>query len=261
MTELNELRLIGMLHLLPLPGSPGYGGSRDAIRERMLRDAEALQKAGFDALLLENFGDMPFYKDEVPPATVAEMAVLAEALRRSTDLPLGVQVLRNDAAAALSVAAAAGAQFIRVNVHTGAMLTDQGVIEGWAAQTLRLRDAIRCDVRVLADVMVKHAVPLAPTDIADAARDAAERGGADGLIVSGRATGAHTDLRELEAVRKAVRCPVFVGSGATAEQAAALLQLATGIIVGTSVKVDGISTNPVDVSRAAAFVNAARREH
>lgn len=258
MTDLSRLRLIGMLHLLPLPGSPRYEGSRETIRARVLHDAEMLQDAGFDALLLENYGDTPFYKDVVPPSTVAEMTAIAMEIRRCSNLPLGVQVLRNDAAAALSVAAAAGAEFIRVNVHVGAMLTDQGIIEGAASRTLRQRTALQCDVRILADVMVKHAVSIAPISAASAARDAVERGHADALIVSGAATGAAVDTAELQEVCNAVATPVYIGSGASENTIETLLATAHGAIVGTSIKEGGVTTNPVDRERALRFVTRAR---
>jgi membrane complex biogenesis BtpA family protein len=251
------LRLIGMVHLLPLPGSPGHGGSREAVHARAIEDARMLVDAGFDALLMENYGDAPFRKDAVEPSVIAEMAVIADDLQRMFHVPLGIQVLRNDARAALSIAAAVGAAFIRVNVHTGAMLTDQGVIEGRADETLRLRAQLDARVRIFADVMVKHAVPLAPQPIEDAARDAVQRGLADGVIVSGIGTGMPTSETDLVAVRQAVHAPVFVGSGAGQGNAAALLRIADGLIVGTAVKQGGCTTAPVDPARAAAFVRAA----
>lgn len=252
-------RLVGMVHLLPLPGAPGYGGSRAEILDRALGDARVLAGAGFDALMIENYGDVPFRRGAVEPHVVAEMTVIARAVRAETRLPLGVQVLRNDAAAALGIAAAVDASFIRVNVHTGAMLTDQGVIEGRADETLRLRAMLGADVRIFADVMVKHAVPLAPVAIGDAARDAVERGCADALVVSGRGTGRPVDAAELAAVRAAVNAPIYIGSGARLETAASLLAVADGLIVGTAVKVDGVTTAPVDPARARAFVAAVER--
>ncbi|MBL0175495.1 MAG: BtpA/SgcQ family protein [Ignavibacteria bacterium] len=250
-------RLIGMIHLLPLPGAPRFRGSRDEILDRALADAEALAEAGFDALLVENYGDAPFHKERAEPFVVAEMTRIAVALRQSCALPLGVQVLRNAAAASLSIAAASGAAFIRVNVHTGAMLTDQGVIEGRADETVRLRALLRSDVRIFADVLVKHGIPLASMPVADAARDAVHRGLADGVIISGPSTGAATDPADVKAAREAVDAPILVGSGASAASAALLLRQAHGLIVGTAIKRGGRTTAPVDPARAARFVLAA----
>jgi membrane complex biogenesis BtpA family protein len=252
--------LIGMVHLLPLPGSPDWGGSFAKVIELALRDADALSSAGFDALMVENFGDAPFRPDHADPETVAAMAVLVDRIRNQTSLPIGVNVLRNDALSALAIAAVTGAAFIRVNVHTGAMLTDQGWLTGRADETLRLRARLGAEVTVCADVLVKHAVAPPGADIAELARDTALRGHADVLIVSGSATGAGTDPVHLAAVRDAVpETPLWIGSGLTPDNAHRLLRVADGAIVGTYLKAHGKTTSPVDVKRAQAIVEAAKQ--
>lgn len=252
--------VIGMVHLPALPGAPGFDGDRAAIRDRARRDTRRLAAGGVDGVLVENFGDVPFYPDEVPPHVVAEMTATVRAVAETVDVPVGVNVLRNDGAAALSAAAAAGAAFVRVNVLVGAAVTDQGVVEGQAHDLLRLRDRIGADVAVLADVDVKHAAPLGDRDLAAAAHDTVERGLADGLIVSGSATGEATDGTALETVAEAVgdRVPVLVGSGATAETLPESLTVADGAIVGTALKEGGETTAPVDADRVEAVVAAAR---
>lgn len=182
-------------------------------------------------------------------------------LRPLTPLPLGINVLRNDAAAALALAAvcAGSGTFIRVNVHSGAMLTDQGIIEGRADRTLRRRRELGVPVAILADVLVKHAAPLGPQTIEEAARDATERGLADALIVSGTGTGAATDLDDVRRVRAALPdTPILVGSGVTAETVRDTFAIADGAIVGTSFKVGGKTTAPVDAERVRRFVAAAK---
>lgn len=209
--------------------------------------------------MLENFGDAPFYACDVPPITLTAMTRVLCALP-TEDAVVGVNVLRNDAAGALAVAAATGADFIRVNVHCGAMVTDQGLIEGRAADTLRRRAALAPGVAIAADVHVKHAAPLAPRPLREVAVETAERGAADAVILSGAATGAPTSLDHLRAVREALPGhPVWVGSGATVESVAALLSVADAVIVGTATKRDGRVTAPVDPARAAALVAAARQ--
>jgi uncharacterized protein len=254
--------IIGMVHLQPLPGAAGHTGM-NAVLERARQDADALAAGGVDAIMVENFGDAPFFPGPVPPETIAALAVAAAAVRDVTALPLGINVLRNDARAALGIAAATGAAFIRVNVHTGAMLTDQGWIEGRAHETLRVRDALRCSAAILADVLVKHAVAPPGLDIASAARDTWERGRADALVVSGAATGAATDADRLRAVRTAVpAAPLFIGSGLTADNAAPLMQFADGAIVGSALQRDGRAGAPVErarVTRIMEAVRAARR--
>src|SRR5438045_3541481 len=117
--------LIGMVHLLPLPGAPRWGGSMDDVVERAVADAAVLEAAGLDGLLVENYSDVPFYPEAAPPETIAALAVCVREVVRATNLPVGVNLLRNDAAGALAAAHAAGARFIRVNVHAGVMATDQ----------------------------------------------------------------------------------------------------------------------------------------
>ena len=252
-------RLIGVVHLHPLPGAPGYGGSFERTLAAATDDARRLEEAGFDAVIVENFGDAPFFADRVPPVTVAAMTRAVAEVASAIQAPVGVNVLRNDAAAALAVAAATGAAFIRVNVLTGTMTTDQGLITGRAAQVMRLRRELGIDTKVYADVMVKHAVPPPGMTIELATADTVRRGMADGIIVSGEATGAKPDRDVVRrAVTAAAGTPVLIGSGATESTVADLLGVASGVIVGTALKVDGITTNPVDPSRAAAFVKAAQ---
>jgi membrane complex biogenesis BtpA family protein len=185
-----ERTVIGMVHLPPLPGSPRWDGSMTRVVAAALADAGALVEGGVDAVLVENFNDMPFTPGRVEPATVAAMSVVAAEVRRALPrTPLGLNVLKNDARAALAVAAAAGAEFIRVNVHAGAVLADQGIVQSDAYGTLRDRRLLGVDVAIFADVGGKHAVPLGPVDLEQTARDLVHRGLADALVVSGPATG------------------------------------------------------------------------
>lgn len=260
MLDLPSPALIGVIHVPALPGSPLHTLSMEEILERALADARTLKGAGFDAAIVENFGDAPFPRDTLSPASVAGLAIVAEHVRRETSLRVGINALRNDAIAALGIAAAAGASFVRVNVHTGVYATDQGLIEGRADESLRYRRLLGRRIAILADVHVKHAAPLSHTDIAAAARDTAYRGLADGLIVTGTATGAPVDSDGLAKVRAAVPDRrVFVGSGATADTVPSLLKLANGVIVGTGLKPGGDAAAPIDPSLAAAFVRAAGR--
>jgi uncharacterized protein len=251
--------LIGMVHLPPLPGAPGATLPLASVIERATSDARVLAEAGFDALMMENFGDAPFRATCVDPHTVATMTAVARAVHSAVSLPLGINVLRNDARSAIAIATICGAAFVRVNVHCGVYATDQGIIEGRADDTLRYRQMLDSSVAILADVHVKHARPLSTDNIAEAAEETAYRGRADGLIVSGTGTGKPTDMKDLRAVRAAVPDrPIYVGSGATAETARELLKVADGLIIGTSIKVDGATTAPVDPARAGHFVKAAR---
>lgn len=251
----NRPALIGVVHLIATPGSPGSSGGLEALLDQAKADAVALALGGCDALIVENFGDVPFHPGPVPPETVAAMALALAAVRDGVGaLPVGVNVLRNDARSALGLCASAGAAFLRVNVHTGAAVTDQGLIEGRAADTLRERARLGLAVPILADVHVKHAAPLGVSDLASAAADAAGRGLADCLLVTGEATGSAADPAQVELVRAAVgQTPVLVASGVTLENAAGFMAVADGAIVGTALKIDGRVTQPVDPARVRAL--------
>ncbi len=260
MIDLPSPALIGVIHLPALPGSPGHRLSMDEIVGRALADARVLHQAGFDAAIIENFGDVPFTASTLQPASTAALAVAADAVRRETGLRIGINALRNDALSGLGIAAAAGASFIRVNVHTGVYAADQGLIQGRAEETLRYRKQLGARIAILADVNVKHATPISEPDIVRAAKDTAYRGLADGLIVTGRATGEAVDADQLRRVRDAVPDRrVFVGSGAKVDTVATLLTLASGVIVGTGLKAGGDTSKPIDAALAAAFVRAAGR--
>ena len=232
----------------------------DAVVERAVLDGMALIEAGFSAVMVENFGDAPFHADRVPPETVAAMAVAVSSVRGATKTTVGVNVLRNDTLAALAIAAATGASFIRVNVLTGLMYTDQGPIVGNAAAVMRQRRLTVPDVEVWADVMVKHATPPPGMDIARAAAETAERALADALIVSGTATGNEPDRGDAVAIRSAVPpgTRLVIGSGATPENLAQLTEVADSVIVGSSLKRNGDPAEPIDPDRASHFMKVAR---
>ncbi len=221
-------------------------------------DARTLVEGGMDALLIENYGDAPFTPGRVEPATVAALAAVALEIRRALpQAPLGINVLKNDARAALAIACAVGARFIRVNVHAGTVVADQGLVHSDAYGTLRDRRLLGADIAIFADVGGKHAVPLAPVDLEQHARDLTHRGLADGLVVSGQATGAATPIEDLKRVRSAVPdVPLLVGSGVTPETAPELLSIADALIVGTALKRDGDVREPVDPERVRRLVAA-----
>jgi membrane complex biogenesis BtpA family protein len=244
-------RVIGMLHLAPLPGSPRYVGDLNGIRKRLLLDAETLVTGGVHALMIENFGDVPFYPGRVPTHVATHMTALAVLIKQRFPVPLGINVLRNDGRTALAVAHASGADFIRVNVLCGARVADQGLLQGIAHDLLRDRADLNAgNIRIFADVDVKHSTALSPRPIADEVDDTIERGLADALVVSGTGTGKPTELTKVHAVKIAARkTPVYIGSGITADTIASYLESADGFIVGTAFKEGGVANNPVDALR------------
>lgn len=255
--------VIGVIHLLPLPGSPRFDGHMEPIFLRAEQEAAALATGGVNGIIIENFFDAPFTKARVDTSTACALALVARRIQSVCDLPLGINVLRNDGHTALAIAATVGARFVRVNVFSGAMLTDQGIIEGQAHELLLYRRQLMAkNIRIFADVLVKHADPLTPhADIKQIAKDTVLRGLADGVIVSGVATGSGPDIQDVEAVREALpQTPLLIGSGTTKDNIGQLMSIADGVIVATAFKRQGLLENPVDVERVRSLVNAAQPE-
>lgn len=252
--------VIGVVHLLPLPTSARWGGSLKAVIDRAEQEVTALASGGVDGVIIENFFDAPFTKGQVDPAVVSAMTLIVQRLMNLVTLPMGINVLRNDAQSAMAIASCIPCQFIRVNVLTGVMATDQGLIEGSAHQLLRYRRELGSEVKILADVLVKHARPLGSPNLTTAVKETIERGLADGVILSGWATGSPPSLEDLELASAAANgTPVFIGSGADWENISTLIQAADGVIVSSSLKRRGLLKQPIDPIRVSQFVEATRR--
>lgn len=252
--------LIGTVHVLPLPGAPRYRGQRmEAIVDRAVADARAYVAGGFDAVMVENEGDVPYLKPgEIGAETVAGLAVVGAAVRAAVDVPLGVFCLANAVIESLAVAKACGGTFVRANQWANAYVANEGIVEGAAARALRYRSAIRAeDVEVLADVHVKHGshAIVADRSIAEQTWDV-EAFDADCLIATGQRTGDPTQVEEVLAVKAVATLPVLVGSGLDAQNAGELLAVADGAIVGSAAKHDGVWWHPVDVERVRAIAVA-----
>lgn len=249
--------LIGMVHLPPLPGSPRSELSLDEVIEVALEEAAILEDAGLDGFIVENVGDTPFFRESVPTETVAATGIIVREVRRQTSLAIGVNLLRNACLEAMSIASLVRADFIRCNVVIGAYVTDQGLIEGCAAELARLRQRLDHDIAVLGDVHVKHAAPLFDVPIEDAAADLAERGGADAVIVSGPRSPDPPSFERVKTVRDAVDAPVLIGSGVSLANVADFHAISDGVLIGeTDFKVDGIWGGRSD---GKAYAEAVRR--
>lgn len=249
--------VLGVVHLLPLPTSPRWQGNLQAVINRAEQEAAALASGGVQGIIVENFFDAPFPKEQVDPAVVSAMSLIVQRLQQLVPVPIGINVLRNDAHSAMAIATCVGARFIRVNVLTGVMATDQGLIEGRAHELLRYRRELGSDVQILADVLVKHARPLGSPNLTTAVQETIERGLADGIILSGWATGSPPSLEDLELAKAASgETPVFIGSGASWENIGRLIQSADGVIVASSLKRKGDINQPIDPIRVRQFVEA-----
>jgi uncharacterized protein len=249
--------VIGVIHLLPLPTSPRWGSSLKDVIERAEQEATALASGGVNGIIVENFFDAPFTARQVDPAVVSAMSLVVQRVMQMVAVPVGINVLRNDARSAIAIAACVGAQFIRVNVLTGVMATDQGIIEGDAYNLLRYRRELGCDVKIFADVLVKHAHPISVSNLSLAIQDTIHRGLADAIILSGTATGTAPLQAELqEALIACDRTPLLIGSGATSENIAQLIKYADGVIVSSSLKRHGQIDQAIDPNRVSRFVES-----
>jgi len=251
--------LIGVVHLRALPGTPASKLDIPAITSIAVQEARQYEEAGFHGVMIENTHDRPYLKAGVGPEITATMAVIGAEVRRATALPLGVQVLAGANSSALAVALACGASFVRVEGFVFAHVADEGLIEASAGALLRYRRAIGADhIRVFADVKKKHSAHAitADIDIAETAK-AAEFFLVDGVIVTGVATGQPAEPDEVNSVGRAVSVPTIVGSGITSENLPRYAD-ADAFIVGSSIKKDGLWTNPIDLDRARALIRAFR---
>ncbi|MEM2004992.1 MAG: BtpA/SgcQ family protein [Zestosphaera sp.] len=267
--------LIGMIHLPRLPStSIRCETDVSSVLETAVREATTLIGEGFDAVLVENFGDSPYLKRVEDPLTIAFMTVVVREVVRSVNAPVGINLLRNSGLEAYSIAVASGAKFIRVNALVETLITDSGIIEPEAP---RMR-GVRLNypgVKVFADVVSKHAASLTYTQrhaqikhttatdshervLESLILDLAERGGADAVVVTGLRTGAEPDERTLKEVREYSKIPVLVGSGLNPRNAEKLLRHADGAIVGSYVRVDGRAGNPLSIERVRELVKAVR---
>lgn len=263
--ELNKLfkaasPVIGVVHLLPLPTSARWQGSLQLVVNRAVQEAMALAAGGVHGIIVENFFDAPFTKGAVDPAVVSAMTIVVSRLKQLVTVPIGINVLRNDAHSGLAIAACTGAEFIRVNVLTGVMATDQGLIEGDAYRIMRYRQALGSDIKVFADVLVKHATPVGTineeTALANAVADTIHRGLADAIIVSGGVTGEPPTQQDLAKAKAAAgKTPILIGSGATVDNISQLMHMANGVIVASSLKRWGQIEQPVDPHRVGQFID------
>ena len=253
---MSNFECLGVVHLLPLPGTPWSNQSMDTITERALHDADVILSSGFSGLVLENFGDAPFVQHHVEPHIVAAMTRIGLEIRRrfGQSFTLGINVLRNDARSALGIASIVDADFIRVNVHIGAAWTDQGLIQGTAYDSLMYRKQLGVRTRIAADILVKHAHPAGTDDLSVLAKDSTLRGGADTVILTGARTGATTSVEDVRLLRGLLpNTPIWIGSGITPQNISFYKDIASGAIIGSYLHEDGNLDRPLCMQRAKEF--------
>lgn len=253
--------ILGMVHLPPLPGSPNYSGSITKVIDHAMVDTQILKDNGISAVIVENLGDYPYYPMTTEPETVAAMTRVALEVRRAfPDLPMGINVLRNSWKSDIAVALLTDAQFIRLNVLTDAMVTDQGIINGEAYLLLRYRKNLGAQhILLFCDLYSKHAGPVVERNLTTVAQEMVERGMADALIVSGPSTPVPPGVERIRAVQEAVPdTPIILGSGITLD-AIDKVALADGSVFGYGAKPSGNMNDPVDGPTVKAFMEAVRK--
>lgn len=255
MIEIGDKKFIGMVHLGPLPGSPLHRDTSEVLA-RAIKDVHSLERGGIDALLVENYGDKP-YSRTISDKTYSAFLKICDEIKKETSIPMGVNVLRNDWKSALRIADELDISFIRVNIYSGVTMTEQGLIEGEAAELQRFKDSNDINCSVFADIHVKHGKTIYPDKIEKAAEDAVIRGISDAVIVSGSRTDEPVDIEELKTVKEKVNesldVPVLVGSGVRLSNVNEILKYSDGIIVGTALKYGGVTENKVSQRRVMNF--------
>lgn len=254
--------LVAMIHVGALPGTPFASAPIGAIVEQAVAEARLLHEAGVDAILIENMHDRPYLRQGVGPEIVAGMSAVLDAVHRVTDKPLGVQILAGANREALATAMAAGAAFIRAENFVFAHVADEGLMpDADAARLLRYRREIGAEhIRIFADIKKKHACHTLTADVSLAeTAEAAELFSADGLIVTGTATGRPVAVEDVREVSASVGLPVAVGSGVTPDNLPRLWEHADVFVVGSFLKFDGLWHNPPDPDRVVAMVRAVQQ--
>lgn len=254
-----EKPIVGMLHLLPLPGSPIYDGTGlKPVIERALKEAEALVAGGVNALEVENYNDPSYFPNDAPAESIASLSIVAHEIHKAfPEIPLGICLLA-DPMASIAVAHASGAKFMRATFFTEASVDVSGLATRKPHEILRYRKFLDPSIKLFADVHIKHSAPLAMRPIEESAYDAAYFL-ADAVILSGKHTGFQTPVEDVKKVRSVLpNFPIFIGSGTNIENAGDLLKYASGAIVGSSLKFDGNAENTVDENRVKEFMSVVK---
>ena len=251
-----KVPVIGVIHLMPLPGAPLYNGaSTKEISQKAVKDSKIMEDNGIDGLIIENFGDKMFQKT-VGPETVAAMTYIAKDIRNELKIPIGICALQSDALASLAIAKSVQGAFVRVPYYTETSVVDAGTMESIAANALRYRRFLDCDIKIFADIHIKHSYPIMQRPIEYAAEDSYYRGLADAIIITGRKTGGDTNPEDIRRVRTALpELPLVVGSGVNEENVDNYISMVDAIIIATGLNIGGKVEAEPDPSRINSFMS------
>jgi len=248
--------IIGMIHIQALPGTPNYKGDIRFVLDEALKEALIYKKAGIDALMIENMHDVPYQKNQVGPEISSMMTLLAHTIKQETNLPMGIQILAGANKEALAVAKAAQLEFIRAEGFVFGHVADEGYIDSQAADLLRYRKQIDAEnIAVFTDIKKKHSSHAITADVSIVeTAHAAEFFLSDGLIVTGKQTGAEADTFEIETVKKSSKLPVIIGSGVNIDNVTQYLSISDALIVGSYFKKEGFWKNDLQSERIKNFM-------
>lgn len=252
--------VIGMVHCLPLPGTPNYCGDITKITKQAIQDAITLEKSGIDAIIVENMGDDPFAV-ELDIAQSTALAVISTLVKQNINISVGIDAAMNDYKSAISIAQAMGGDFVRIPVFVDTVeYYGCGIISPCARGVMYYRKQIGAEnIKIFADIQVKHTHMVLPNITIEDSASAAQNCGADALIVTGSKLGVETPIEMIQRVKKIVKIPVIAGSGVSTANIKEQLTIADGAIVGSSLKKDGIITNPVSYNLTKALMDALRK--
>ncbi len=266
MTDLQNLLkqrkiIIGMIHVQALPGTPRNKFSIQEICRQAVEEAKLYQNSGLDAIMLENMHDIPYLNNSAGPEIVSAMSVVSAAVKESTHLPCGIQILAGANNAALAVAHSCNLDFIRVENFAYAHIADEGIMESCAGELLRYRKLLGAEkISIFTDVKKKHSSHAITSDVSiEDAIHTHQFFLSDGIIITGNATGIQPNRKDLQAARSATKLPVLIGSGITADNITEYWDLADGFIVGSFFKEKGIWLNPVSKQRVSQLMDLVNR--
>lgn len=248
--------IISMVHIGALPGSPLYDADRgvDGLIEGVLADIGNLQDGGVDAVMFGNENDRP-YTFKGTPESIAAMTAVITAAKPHLKVPFGVNYLW-DPVATVAIGAVTGAKFVR-EIFTGVFASDMGMWEPNCAEASRLRTNLhRGDMKMLFNINAEFAHSLDQRPIEMRAKSAVFSSLADAILVSGPLTGQPALQSDLKKVCETVNSvPVFANTGVNIDNVADVLSVASGCMIGTHFKKDGVTWNPVDIDRVKRFMD------
>jgi len=253
--------VIGMIHVGALPGTPANSQSVAEIIAQAVREAAVYRDCGVDGIAIENMHDVPYLRGEVGPEIVAAMALVGQAVKVESRLPVGIQILAGANIEAMAVAHAANLDFIRAESFVFAHVADEGLIESSAARLLRYRKMIGADrVQIWADVKKKHSSHAITADIGlGMMAETVEFMRGDAVIITGGVTGDPPKLTDVEEAKAHCRLPIILGSGVDDQNIVEFWPKADGFIIGSHFKREGKWQNEVDAQRVEKFMAISRQ--